>query len=201
MTVDGEKRLRTVSDYSGKLPLDVKVEYLLNGKQIDPGDVVGESGRLEVHYTVKNVTAVPQQVTFGDGKGGQVTKTVDVPIPMVGSLTTVAPPSFTDVSSNDANMAGDGEGGTKLSFTMTLFPPIGSDTADFGYAANITDGVIPRASISALPVNPLQSPSFKTAGASYKGGADTGAQLADGATQIDENLLSRATGPDSCWPV
>ena len=42
-------------------------------------------------------------------------------------------------------MAGDGKGGTKLSFTMTLFPPIGSDTATFGYTAEIADGVVPRA--------------------------------------------------------
>ncbi|HET9858561.1 MAG TPA: hypothetical protein VFQ19_02175, partial [Nocardioidaceae bacterium] len=29
MTVDGEEHLRTVSDYTGKLPLDVTVEYYL----------------------------------------------------------------------------------------------------------------------------------------------------------------------------
>ena len=194
LTVDGEKHLRTVSDYSGKLPLDVSVEYFLDGKQVDPGDVVGESGKLEVKYTVKNVTAAPQQVTFDDGKGGTVTKTVDVPIPIVGSLTTVAPSSFTNVTSAQANMAGDGKGGTKMSFTMTLFPPIGSDTAEFGYTADITDGVVPRASITALPVNPLESPSFKTAGESYKGGAETGIALTDGATQIDENLLKLRDG-------
>ena len=194
LTVDGEKHLRTVSDYSGKLPLDVSVEYFLDGKQVEPGDVVGESGKLEVRYTVKNITAAPQELTFDDGKGGTVTRTVDVPIPMVGSLTTVAPPSFSNVRSGEANMAGDGKGGTKMSFTMTLFPPIGSDTAEFGYTADISDGVIPRASISALPVNPLESPSFKAAGESYKGGAETGAQLADGATQIDENLLKLRDG-------
>jgi putative membrane protein len=194
LTSDGKKRLRTVSDYTGDLPLDVQVRYTLDGEPVDPGDVVGKSGRLEVRYTVKNITGAQQEVTFDDGNGGTVTKTVEVPIPMVGSLTTVAPSNFTDVASNEANMAGDGKGGTKLSFTMTLFPPIGSDTAEFGYTANITDGVVPRASISALPVNPLESPSFKAAGASYKGGADTGAELAAGATEIDANLLKLRDG-------
>ena len=113
---------------------------------------------------------------------------------MVGSLTTVAPSTFTDVQSGQANMAGDGKGGTKLSFTMTLFPPLGSDTAEFGYTATITDGVVPRASISALPVNPLESPTFKTAADSYQGGADTGVQLTDGASQIDANLLKLRDG-------
>ncbi len=194
VSVDGQERLRSVSNYDGDLPLEVSVKYFLDGAAVEPGDVVGADGELEVLYTVKNVTAAPQEVSFDDGKGGTVTKTVEVPIPMVGSLTTLAPPNFTDVASKQANMAGDGKGGTKLSFTMTLFPPLGSDTAEFGYTANITDGVVPRADISALPVNPLQSPTFASAGKSYKGGADTGIELADGATQIDDNLLKLRDG-------
>lgn len=194
LDIDGEERLRSVSDYTGDLPLDVRVRYLLDGDSVDPGDVVGESGDLEVRYTVKNVTGVEQEVSFDDGKGGTVTKTVEVPIPLVGSLTTTLPSSFTDVKSGQANMAGDGKGGTKLSFTMTLFPPIGSDTAEFGYTAAIADGVVPRASATVLPVNPLESPSFKTAGESYQGGADTGIELTAGATEIDANLLKLRDG-------
>ena len=166
--------------------------YKLDGKNVKPGDVIGKDGKLEVVYTVENVTGTPQDVSFPDGKGGTVTKTVDVPIPMVGSLSLVAPSTFTNVSSQQANIAGDGKGGTKLSFTMTLFPPIGSTTAVFGYTADVTDGVVPRAEISALPVNPLESPTFKTAATSYKGGADTGAELTDGAAQIDEQPAQAA---------
>ena len=91
-------------------------------------------------------------------------------------------------------MAGDGKGGTKLSFTMTLFPPIGSDTAEFGYTADIVDGVVPRSDVSALPVNPLESPTFAAAADSYQGGADTGAKLAEGAATIDSNLLKLRDG-------
>ncbi len=193
-TVDGEKKYRSVSDYERKLPLDVSVAYRLDGKDVKPGDIVGESGHLEVKYTVRNVTGTPRQLTFPDGKGGTVTKTVDVPVPMVGSLSTVAPTGFTDVRSEQANMAGDGEGGTQLSYTMTLFPPIGSTTAEFGYSANIHDGVVPRAEVSAVPVNPLASPTFKSAAGSYKGGADTGVELASGAGKIDANLLKLRDG-------
>src|SRR5262245_19857166 len=181
MAVDGKKRLRSVSDYQGDLPLDVKVEYLLDGKSVEPADVVGKSGELEVRYTVRTVTAQEQEVAVADGNGGTVTKTVEVPVPMVGTLTTVAPASFTDVESATANMAGDGKGGTQLSFTMTLFPPIGSDTAEFGYQAHVSEGVVPRASVSALPINPLESATFKTAADSYQGGASTGRELAAGA--------------------
>ena len=192
--VDGVERIRSVSDYTGDLPLDISVEYRLDGELVEPGDVVGADGELEVLYTARNITAQPQEVTFPDGQGGTVTETVDVPVPMVGSLTTIAPPTFTEVTSEQANMAGDGKGGTKLSFTMTLFPPIGSDTAEFGYTAQISDGVVPSSSVSALPVNPLESTSFKTAGESYESGSDTGVKLAEGAAEIDTNLLKLRDG-------
>jgi putative membrane protein len=192
--VDGERRVRTVSDYTKKLPLEVTVTYLLDGKTVTPGDVVGKSGRLEVRYTVRNVTGTPAQVSFDDGTGATSTATEDVVIPMVGSLSTTLPATFTDVASGEANIAGDGRGGTKLSFTMTLFGPIGAPEASFGYSAMITDGVVPKASISALPVSPLDSPSFKGGAESYKGGADTGVTLTAGATEIDANLLKLRDG-------
>lgn len=192
--VDGVTRARSVSDFDGELPLEVNVAYSLNGTRVKPGDVVGKDGQLKVEFTVKNVTSESREVTVPDGKGGTVKRTVDVAIPLVGSLTTVAPPSFADVKSDQANMAGDGRGGTKLTFTMTLFPPIGSPEATFGYTAQVTDGVVPRIDVSALPVNPLKSPSFKTAASSYQSGADTGARLAEGALEIDANLLKLRDG-------
>ena len=194
MSVDGVERLRTVSTYTGDLPLDVSIDYKLDGEPVKASDIVGASGLLEVAYTVKNVTAKPQEISYADGKGGTITETVDVPIPMVGSLSTVLPSNFSEVQSGQANMAGDGKGGTKVSFTMTLVPPIGSDTATFGYTAQIEDGLVPRAAISALPVNPLESPTFKSAATSYEGGAQTGAQLTAGATEIDANLLKIRDG-------
>ncbi|MGN6754539.1 MAG: hypothetical protein ACTHJJ_18520, partial [Intrasporangium sp.] len=192
--VDGERRIRTVSDYTKKLPLEVSVSYTLDGKKVQPEDVVGRSGRLEVRYTVRNVTATPREVTFDDGTGATATATEQVVIPMVGSLTTTLPSSFTSVASDEANIAGDGRGGTKLTFTMTLFGPIGAPEASFGYSAQIADGVVPKASVSALPVSPLDSPSFKGGAASYKGGADTGVTLTAGATEIDANLLKLRDG-------
>ncbi|GGF32344.1 hypothetical protein GCM10011519_02180 [Marmoricola endophyticus] len=193
-TVHGEKSYRTVSDYTGKLPLGVEVEYTLDGKRVQPGDVVGKSGELTVTYTVTNRTAESQQVTWKDGDGNDRTTTEDVVVPMVGTLTTTVPNRFRDVSSKEANMAGDGKGGTTLSYTMTLFPPIGAPSATFGYTAKITDGVIPPAEINALPVDPLESPTFSKAAESYQGGAASGRELTEGASTIDANLLKLRDG-------
>jgi putative membrane protein len=193
-TVDGEKALRSLNTYKGDLPLNISIAYTLDGKKVSADDVVGKSGHLQVRFSVENVSSKEQEISFPDGKGGTVTKTVEVPIPIVGSLGLVAPSNFRNVTSGEANLAGDGKGGTQMSFTMTLFPPIGSTKADFGYEADITDGVVPRVSVSALPVDPLASPTFKSAANSYQGGADTGTELTAGATEIDGNLLKLRDG-------
>ena len=187
--VDGTEDVRTVSDYEGDLPLDIAVSYTLDGKRVEPADLVGATGDLEVEYTVENVTGRIQTVSFDDGTGETATEDVEVSVPMVGSLTTVLPESFRDVASDQANMAGDGRGSTKMSFTMTLVPPVGADTVTFGYSAAITDAVLPRATVTALPVNPMKNPNLKTAGESYAAGAATGSELTDGASTIDSNLL------------
>ena len=194
VTVDGRQRQRTVSDFTGELPVSVDVEYRLDGEKVSAGAVVGRSGTLEVRYTVTNLTTRQDEVTYDDGTGKQATATAETVIPFVGQLTTTLPPSFTAVTSDEANMAGDGRGGTKMSYTMTLFPPIGSATAEFGYAAQITGGRVPPANVSVLPVSPLTSPSFKGGSASYAGGAESGIALTQGATEIDGNLLKLRDG-------
>ncbi|HEY2042785.1 MAG TPA: hypothetical protein VGH11_08915 [Jatrophihabitans sp.] len=194
VSVDGQRRLRSVSDFPKTLPLKVSVTYTLNGKQVKPGSVVGKSGNLDVHYRVENVTGVDQQLTYNDGTGKSVSKSASVAIPMVGTLSTLLPSSFTDVRSGEAAMAGDGFGGTQLNFTMTLFGPIGSTVAEFGYTAKIKDGQVPAATIQALPISPLDNYSFKDGAASYKAGADSGVQLTGGAVQIDDNVLKLRDG-------
>ena len=192
--VNGKEKFRSVASFDGELPVSLDVKYYLDGEPVEPGDVVGESGELEVVYTVVNTTGKQQEVTYTDGEGTTKTSTQAVVIPMVGSLTTVLPSSFRDVEPVGANAAGDGKGGTQLSFTMTLFPPIGADRATFGYKAQVEDGVVPKASLSLLPVNPLENASFKGGAESYKGGAEKGVDLTAGAVTIDENLLKIRDG-------
>lgn len=192
--VDGEQRRRTVSDFAGELPLSVSVEYRLDGEVVDAGDVVGESGELEVRYRVVNETGERREIEYDDGTGTMVTAQEEVFVPMVGTMTTTLPPSFTDVRSGEANMGGDGRGGIRLTYALTLFPPIGSAEQEFGYTAVIEDGVIPRATLSALPVSPLDSPTYATGVAGYEGGIESGIALTEGATTIDENLLRLRDG-------
>jgi len=194
VTVDGEQRLRTVSDLDHPLPIGLSVVYTLDGKVVSPGSVLGKSGTLEVRYTVTNKTTRQDTVSYDDGTGKQVTTTAETVVPMIGQLVTTLPSTFTAVTSGEASIAGDGRGGTRMQFQMTLFPPIGAATAEFGYTAQITHGVVPPATMTALPVSPLTSPSFKGGSASYASGAQAGVDLTAGAITIDSNVLKLRDG-------
>lgn len=194
LEVDGEKRVRTVSEFEGEIPVEIDVEITLDGEAVEPGDVVGSDGRLEVVYTVTNTTGTPTELTHLDGSGQEVTATVEVPLPIVGSLSTTLPSNFTAVSGEGASVAGDGRGGTRLSWTMTLFPPIGSNTAQARYSAQVVDGVVPKVALSLLPISPFDNPSLSKGAASLKSGAETGQTLTAGATEIDANLLKLRDG-------
>jgi putative membrane protein len=198
LAVDGEQRMRTVSDFEkSRLPIKVAVTYSLDGKQLrKPADAVGKSGRLTAHYVVENTSAKPRTIKVTDGYGKEVSEETDVVIPIVGQLATVLPPGFSGVSSDEANKAGDGKGGTRLSFTVTLFPPIGAASAEFGWSADVKDAVIPEAELTALPVSPLDSPTFKTAVSGYESGAKKGTDLVDGGTALDANLIKVRDGAE-----
>lgn len=192
--VDGERRARTVSTYDRDLPLTVEVEYTLDGEPVQPGAVVGRSGTLGVRYTVTNTTGKTQDVTYDDGTGTEATASAETVVPMIGQLVTVLPSTFTDVRSDEAGLAGDGRGGTRLQFQMTLFPPIGSATAEFGYTAQVRGAVVPPATLTSMPVSPLDYPSFKGGAESYRSGAQKGVDLTAGATQIDDSVLQLHDG-------
>lgn len=194
LSVDGERRERTVSTYDKDLPLTVEIAYTLDGQPVQPGAVVGRSGTLGVHYTVTNTTGKTQDVTYDDGTGKEATASAETVVPMIGQLVTVLPSTFTDVRSDEAGMAGDGRGGTRMQFQMTLFPPIGSATAEFGYTAQVRHAVIPKATLTSMPVSPLDYPSFKGGAESYRSGAEKGVTLTGAGMLLDDSVLQLHDG-------
>ncbi|GEL97606.1 hypothetical protein [Cellulomonas terrae] len=189
LEVDGERRERSLSTYDKDLPLTVEVTYTFDGETVQPGAVIGKAGTLGVHYKVTNTTGKTQDVTYDDGTGTMATASAETVIPMIGQLVTVLPSTFTDVRSDEAGMAGDGRGGTRMQFQMTLFPPIGSATAEFGYTAQVSRAVIPKATLTSMPVSPLEYPSFKGGAASYEAGAQKGVDLTGAGLKLDESVL------------
>lgn len=192
--VHGRAVRRTVSDFTGDLPVSVSVLYSLNGRIVKPGDVVGKSGTLTVTYRIKNVTAEPAEVTYVDGRGVTRHKTVDVPTPYVGQLATTLPSRFGAIDAPRADVAGDGRGGTLLTWTMVLFEPIGAMDQEFGWSAHVTNGEIPKASVQVVPVPPKRKPELKFGEDGFSTGAAQATELTGGAGQIDGNVVKLRDG-------
>jgi putative membrane protein len=195
-SVNGEKHFRTVAKYTEKLPVSINATYKLDGKSIQPGDLAGKSGKLDVSYTVVNTTGAPTEISYLDGHGKNLTETVNIVTPYVGQLALDLPKSFDDLAStgNRADQAGDGHGGRLVTWTMVLFEPIGATTQKFGFSANVDNAALPSASVQLVPVVPQNHPELKFGQDGFSSGAKSGQDLTAGATQIDDNVLKLRDG-------
>jgi putative membrane protein len=185
---------RTVADNTAEQPVDVAVVYELDGETIEPRNVVGESGTLTATYTVRNMTSMPEDITYFNGQGQAQTETVDVSVPMVGSLSATLDARFTDVTAPGAAVAGDGRGNTVINASLLLFAPLGSETAVATWTAEVTDAVVPPAKIQILPVNSRSFGSIRSGQDSFKGVSKGLTDLTNGALIVDGNAKLLADG-------
>lgn len=187
-------RGRTVADNTAELPVDVQVAYSLDGRQVDADDLVGSSGRLSVTYTITNLTAEPVEIRPSDARGEHVTETVDIAVPMVGSLALTLPPNFTGVDARGSNVVGDGRGNTVVNASLLLFAPLGDETQEVTIHADVTDAVMPGARIQVLPVDEASFGSLRSTSLAYREATDGTQRLGYGAQLIDTNVLKLADG-------
>jgi putative membrane protein len=193
VAVDGKRALRTVSDYSGDLPVSVAVSYELDGESISPDDLVGRSGTLVATYTIKNESSEPTELTYEDAYGETRTETTDLPLPLAGQFESTLPKNFSDVTAEGGVVAGDGRGNTKLKWTLILFEPLGDLEQTLSYTAQVTDVSLPPATVQVVPVTIDQTP-LSSGNAAYTDAVESTLELTEGATTIDTNLLKIADG-------
>lgn len=102
---DGNGNITWTSDgtdisYQGttdkELPVDVKITYYLNGNEVSPEEIKGQSGHVKVHFDYTNNA---ETTITSDGKE----KTVKVPFGMVTGLTLDAS-KFTNVTVTNGKM-------------------------------------------------------------------------------------------------
>ena len=90
-----EQRIYTKSSNG---PIKVKATATLNGKPINPGEIVGQTGVLAVNYEVVNTQTEKQTVTYKDAQGNDVTQEVDVAAPIGGTVDIVLPQGFNEIT-------------------------------------------------------------------------------------------------------
>lgn len=90
--------------YSGKsnktLPVNIKIKYFLDGKEISADNIAGKSGRVEMHISVENTLYKTEKINGKDVK-------VYNPIAVIGGM--ILPESkFTNAALQNGKLIGDG---------------------------------------------------------------------------------------------
>lgn len=186
-----EQRIYTKSSDG---PIKVKATATLDGKPINPGEVVNKTGVLAVNYTVVNTETQKQTVTYKDVNGNDVVSEVDVASPIGGSVDIVLPQGFNEITATGAQVGGDGTGATKLSYSLVLFEPLGNRVANFGYQTRIAAGTLPSAKFTFLPIIPMENSTIASTKEAYTGGAKTGETIHGAGVEIGENLTKLQDG-------
>ena len=186
---------RTVANHTADLPVSLEVEYELDGETLEnPNDLVGRSGELEVTYKLRNETVEAQELELFNARQEPTTETVDVGVPMVGTISLPLDDRFADVRADGANLVGDGRGNTIVNWSLVLFEPLGSFDQEVSWTAQVRDAMVPPANAQIAPVSSDSFPSLPNAQSAY---ADTFAGLqtiTDGAVRIDFTMIAILDG-------
>gem|GEM_PF-2432389 len=145
--LDPGATVRSVATLDRALPVALHVEVTLDGEATTAAEVVGRSGRLEVTYTLTNLTSVPRELRFFDGAGRPRTTTREVAVPLVGDLVVTLDDRFGVVSSTDAVVT-DGE----VRASVVLAPPTGAAVRTIRWSADVVDAALPPVRVRLVPL-------------------------------------------------
>ncbi|MCX7832230.1 MAG: hypothetical protein N2440_04975 [Actinobacteria bacterium] len=134
-----------------ELPLDIKVEYKLNGKIIRPEEIAGKSGKLEVKITIKNKLKKNVKIEYEEVSGARIRKTREIytPLFVVASLN-LDSEKFNNIKVNSGWLSAQG---SKFALNWFAFP---QGEAEIGFEADARNIEIPSIVLSAMPRLPQE---------------------------------------------
>ncbi len=136
-----------------ELPVELTTEFTLDGEPILAQDLVGKDGVVTASYTVINKTRETLTVPITSVTGEEIEKEVEADVPMVVEAVTLLPDRFSALNTGAGLGGADGRGNTQVKWIALPFAPLSADgTSSFGWAANVTDAVIPSMLVQILPV-------------------------------------------------
>ncbi|EIJ80260.1 hypothetical protein PB1_07862 [Bacillus methanolicus PB1] len=101
--VKGERSIYYSGNTNQPLPVDVSINYYLNGKKVNASSLAGKSGSVKIEITLKNRLQQKKSISFAGFKGAkhQVEKELYTPILSLVSLN-IPTEHFTDTKVGDA---------------------------------------------------------------------------------------------------
>ncbi len=138
--------------YKGPVAVSLKTEAWLDGKSINPNDLVNVTGNVKIDYVITNNTSKKETLTYTNASMQQVTTDLDLPVPMGAAFSSTYGNGWADLRAPWAQ-TGISPSGQQLSGTAVLFPPIGGATQTLTVEARAQNATLPGASITAIPIN------------------------------------------------
>lgn len=147
-------------DYSGKLPLDFKITYSLDGKEYSPSEIAGKSGKLKITIKINNVDPYTVKVNG-------VNMTMYNPMLVVGGVS-LSENKFQNISVENGRVVGNGNTqyavlagfpGINESLGLSKLQSSGDSSYTFNdtfvISADVTNFEIGNFMFSALPIASL----------------------------------------------
>ena len=147
-------------DYSGKLPLDFKITYSLDGKEYSPSEIAGKSGKLKITIKMNNVDPYTVKVNG-------VNMTMYNPMLVVGGVS-LSENKFQNISVENGRVVGNGNTqyavlagfpGINESLGLSKLQSSGDSSYTFNdtfvISADVTNFEIGNFMFSALPIASL----------------------------------------------
>lgn len=145
-------------DYSGKLPLELKISYTLDGQPISAKDIAGKSGKVRITIKMNNVDAYSVKVNG-------VNMTMYNPMLVVGGIS-LSETKFQNISVENGRVVGNGNtqyavlaGFPGINESLGLSGSVGTEykfNDTFVISADATDFEIGNFMFSAIPIASLE---------------------------------------------
>ncbi|MDD6328469.1 MAG: hypothetical protein PUA62_08485 [Lachnospiraceae bacterium] len=114
-----------------ELPVNVKVTYTLDGKEIKPQDLAGKTGHVKIRFDYENETTVVKSINGRDE---------DIHVPFVAITGMVLGDNFTNISVTNGRSVAQGDSKVVVGFGMPgLMDSIKASNEDFTEAVNVPD--------------------------------------------------------------
>lgn len=114
-----------------KLPVDIKVSYYLDGKEIKPEQLAGASGNVTIRFDYKNKATVVKNING---------RYEDINVPFVAVTGCILGDNFTNINVTNGKVMDGGDGKIVVGYAMPgLLESIKSTGEDFGEKINVPE--------------------------------------------------------------
>lgn len=101
--VKGERSIYYSGETSQPLPVDVSINYYLNGKKVDASSLAGKNGTVKIEITLKNQLKQKKNISYSGYKGVRHSEEKELYTPILSLVSLNIPTEhFTDMKLGDA---------------------------------------------------------------------------------------------------